>query len=198
MQCKSCGTELPKKAKVCPKCGELVGMQKSDNLKVIAVAGLVIALIGGLLPFVQNTDVELISDAYSFMNIDVPAMWYLYMLAIVVSLVLLAVKKDMFSIIPTAISGIIFIVSFVGMNFRGYESRKLYNLHSLTDLLSNGYEGSSYSVGCGVYVVIIGLILGIAGCFIDIMKYFKKDINVDSKYMTYSIYRKVWSKIYYL
>ena len=62
------------------------------------------------------------------MNIDVPAMWYLYMLAIVVSLVLLAAKKDMFSIIPTAISGIIFIVSFVGMNFRGYESRKLYNL----------------------------------------------------------------------
>ena len=197
MQCKSCGTELPKKAKVCPKCGELVGKQKSDNLKVIAVAGLVIALIGGLLPFVQNTDVELISDAYSFMNIDVPAMWYLYMLAIVVSLVLLAVKKDMFSIIPTAISGIIFIVSFVGMNFRGYESRKLYNLHSLIDLLSNGYEGSSYSVGCGVYVVIIGLILGIAGCFIDIMKYFKKDINVDSKYMTNSINRKVWSKIYY-
>ena len=159
---------------------------------------MVIALIGGLLPFVQNTDVELISDAYSFMNIDVPAMWYLYMLAIVVSLVLLAVKKDMFSIIPTAISGIIFIVSFVGMNFRGYESRKLYNLHSLTDLLSNGYEGSSYSVGCGVYVVIIGLILGIAGCFIDIMKYFKKDINVDSKYMTNSINRKVWSKIYNL
>ena len=197
MQCKSCGTELPKKAKVCPKCGELVGKQKSDNLKVIAVAGLVIALIGGLLPFVQNTDVELISDAYSFMNIDVPAMWYLYMLAIVVSLVLLAAKKDMLSIIPTAISGIIFIVSFVGMNFRGYESRKHYNLHSLTDLLSNGYEGSSYSVGCGVYVVIIGLILGIAGCFIDIMKYFKKDINVDSKYMTNSINRKVWSKIYY-
>ena len=149
------------------------------------------------MPFVQNTDVELISDAYSFMNIDVPAMWYLYMLAIVVSLVLLAAKKDMLSIIPTAISGIIFIVSFVGMNFRGYESRKLYNLHSLTDLLSNGYEGSSYSVGCGVYVVIIGLILGIAGCFIDIMKYFKKDINVDSKYMTNSINRKVWSKIYY-
>lgn len=83
------------------------------------------------MPFVQNTDVELISDAYSFMNIDVPAMWYLYMLAIVVSLVLLATKNDMLSIIPTAISGIIFIVSFVGMNFRGYESRKLYNLHSI-------------------------------------------------------------------
>ena len=197
MQCKSCGTELPKKAKVCPKCGELVGKQKSDNLKVIAVAGLVIALIGGLLPFVQNTDVELISDAYSFMNIDVPAMWYLYMLAIVVSLVLLAAKKDMFSIIPTAISGIIFIVSFVGMNFRGYESRKLYNLHSLTDLLSNGYEGSSYSVGCGVYVVIIGLILGIAGCFIDIVKPFKKDLHVDAKYLSNSLNQSLTSKMYY-
>lgn len=89
-----------KKQRFVRSAGELVGKQKSDNLKVIAVAGLVIALIGGLLPFVQNTDVELISDAYSFMNIDVPAMWYLYMLAIVVSLVLLAAKKDMFSIIP--------------------------------------------------------------------------------------------------
>ena len=25
MQCKSCGTELPKKAKICPKCGALNG-----------------------------------------------------------------------------------------------------------------------------------------------------------------------------
>ena len=25
MQCKSCGTELPKKAKICPKCGAISG-----------------------------------------------------------------------------------------------------------------------------------------------------------------------------
>lgn len=197
MQCKSCGTELPKKAKVCPKCGTATGKQKSNNLKVIAVAGLVIAFIGGLLPFVQNTDVDQISDAYSFMNIDMPVMWYLYILAIVAAIVLLAAKKDMLSIIPTAISGIIFIISFVGINFRGYTSRKSYNLHSLTDLLSNGYEGSSYAIGMGVFIVAIGLILGIAGCFIDIMKYFKKDLNVDAKYLTNSINKNIWAKIYY-
>lgn len=68
MQCKSCNTELPKGAKVCPKCGEMVDDKHSGNLKVIAVIGLVIALVGGLLPFVQNKNE--ITDAYSFMNIS--------------------------------------------------------------------------------------------------------------------------------
>lgn len=197
MQCKSCGAELPKKAKVCPKCGTATGKQKSNNLKVIAVAGLVIAFIGGLLPFVQNTDADQISDAYSFMNIDMPVMWYLYMLAIVAGIVLLAAKKDMLSIIPTVISGIIFAVSFVGMNFRGYENRKKYNLHSLTDLLSNGYDGYTYSISAGTIVIILGLIIGIAGCFIDVMKYFKKDLGVDAKYLTNSINKNIWARIYY-
>lgn len=59
MQCKSCNTELPKHAKVCPKCGAKVSDKGPQNLKVIAIAGAVIAFIGGLLPFVQNTgDVE--------------------------------------------------------------------------------------------------------------------------------------------
>jgi putative aldouronate transport system permease protein len=197
MQCKSCGTELPKKAKICPKCGTATGKQKSGNLKVIAVAGLVIALIGGLLPFVQNTDVDQISDAYSFMNIDVPVMWYLYMAALVIGLILLAAKKDMLSIIPTAVAGIIFIVSFVGMDFRGYTGRNTYDPHSLTDLLSNGYNGSSYAVGMGVFVIIIGLVLGVAGCFFDVMKYFKKDLNVDTKYMSNSLNKNIWAIIKY-
>ena len=75
MQCKSCNTELPKSAKVCPKCGEIIDDKHSGNLKVIAVIGLVIALVGGLLPFVQNTDE--ITDAYSFMSIDMPVLWYI-------------------------------------------------------------------------------------------------------------------------
>ena len=100
MQCKSCNAELPKHAKVCPRCGALVS-DKSGNLKVIAVIGLVIAFIGGLLPFVQNTSD--ISDAYSFMNIDLPVMWYLFMIAIVVAILLLVARKDVLSIIPTAI-----------------------------------------------------------------------------------------------
>ena len=48
-------------------------------LKVVAIAGAVIAFIGGMLPFVQNT--ENIETAYSFMNIQMPFFWYLYMIA---------------------------------------------------------------------------------------------------------------------
>ena len=193
MQCKSCKTELPKHAKVCPKCGAKVGNRKSDNIMVVAIIGLVIAFVGGMLPFVQNTDPDQISDAYSFMNIDISAMWYLYMLAIIVAIVLVAIKKEFLSIIPTCVAGVIFIVSFVAINFRGYTGRKSYSVVSLTNLLSQG----DYAVGCGLFVVIIGLIIGVAGCFFDIMKYFKKENNVDAKYLTNSINKNIWAKIYY-
>ena len=193
MQCKSCNTELPKHAKVCPKCGAKVGNRKSDNIMVVAIIGLVIAFVGGMLPFVQNTDPDQISDAYSFMNIDISAMWYLYMLAIIVAIVLVAIKKEILSIIPTCAAGVIFIVSFVAINFRGYTGRKSYSVVSLTNLLSQG----DYAVGCGLFVVIIGLIIGVAGCFFDIMKYFKKENNVDAKYLTNSINKNIWAKIYY-
>ena len=191
--CKSCNTELPKHAKVCPKCGAKVGNRKSDNIMVVAIIGLVIAFVGGMLPFVQNTDPDQISDAYSFMNIDISAMWYLYMLAIIVAIVLVAIKKEILSIIPTCVAGVIFIVSFVAINFRGYTGRKSYSVVSLTNLLSQG----DYAVGCGLFVVIIGLIIGVAGCFFDIMKYFKKENNVDAKYLTNSINKNIWAKIYY-
>ena len=193
MQCKSCNTELPKHAKVCPKCGAKVGNRKSDNIMVVAIIGLVIAFVGGMLPFVQNTDPDQITDAYSFMNIDISAMWYLYMLAIIVAIVLVAIKKEILSIIPTCVAGVIFIVSFVAINFRGYTGRKSYSVVSLTNLLSQG----DYAVGCGLFVVIIGLIIGVAGCFFDIMKYFKKENNVDAKYLTNSINKNIWAKIYY-
>ena len=193
MQCKSCNTELPKHAKVCPKCGAKVGNRKSDNIMVVAIIGLVIAFVGGMLPFVQNTDPDQISDAYSFMNIDISAMWYLYMLAIIVAIGLVAIKKEILSIIPTCVAGVIFIVSFVAINFRGYTGRKSYSVVSLTNLLSQG----DYAVGCGLFVVIIGLIIGVAGCFFDIMKYFKKENNVDAKYLTNSINKNIWAKIYY-
>ena len=197
MQCKSCNTELPKHASVCPKCGAQVGKKKSQNVYVIAVVGLVLMLVGGLLPFVQNSDVEQISDAYSFMNINVPVMWFLYMAALAAGLILLGIKREKLSIIPTCIAGVIFVVSFVGMNFRGYTGRKSFTLRSLTDLLSNGADGSTYTIGLGVYAIVIGLILGIAGCFYDIMKLFKKDLGVDAKYLTNSLNKNIWATIYY-
>ena len=43
MQCPSCNTELPKKAKVCPKCGTAIGKPKG-NLRVMAIIGFVVML----------------------------------------------------------------------------------------------------------------------------------------------------------
>lgn len=198
MQCKSCNAELPKKAKVCPRCGKLVS-EKSGNLKVIAVAGLVIAMVGGLLPFVQRQggDTVAVSDAYSFMNIDNPILWYVYMAAIVAALLLLVARKDVLSVIPTAIAGIVFAASFVAVPFRRYLSKNNYSTKSLTTLLSSGDGDNSYAIGCGLIIVIIGLILAIAGAFIDIMKYFKKERGVDTKYLSNSINKSIWTKIYY-
>ena len=194
MQCKSCGAELPKKAKVCPRCGTMT-TKKTGNLKVIAVIGLIIAMIGGLLPFVQNTTE--ISDAYSFMNIDMPILWYAFIAACVVSILLLVARKDVLSIIPTVIAAGVFVASFVGFNFRHYYSKKSFEVHSLTDLLSNGYEGESFVIGCGTYILAIGIIIAIVGVFIDVMKYFKKDNGVDAKYLSNSINKSVLTKIFY-
>ena len=200
MQCKSCNTELPKHAKVCPKCGAKVSDKGPQNLKVIAIAGAVIAFIGGLLPFVQNTgDVQ---KAYSFMNIQMPVFWYLYMIALVATILLCVAKKEKLSIITTAIAGVIFAVAFFVSPFLEYAGRQQgkggtvinkYNNVMLSDLLSNGENG----IGMGTFVVIIGLIVAIIGVFFDLLKYFKKEINVDAKYMTNSINKSVWSMVYY-
>ena len=195
MQCKSCNTELPKKAKVCPRCGALVDDRATANLKVLAIVGIVIAMLGSMLPFVQNTGT--VSDAYSFMNIDISALWYIYLLLLVGSILLVVAKREKLSIITTSLSGILFIVSFVAVKFRGYTGRNKYSVYSLTDLLSNGNGEDKFVVGCGLFVIIIGIALAIAGCFIDIMKYFKKDLAVDKRFLSNSINRSIWTKIYY-
>ena len=187
MQCKSCGTELPKKAKVCPRCGAFAGKQ-AGNVRVLAIIGLVIAFIAGMLPFVQSNDT--ISDAYSFMNISVPVVWYLFMLALIVSICLIVAKKNMLSIIPTAIAVVIFVVAFCACNFYYANTDKEY---SLLGLMDNG----EYGLGCGVIVFAIGIVIGIVGLFIDVLKFFKKDNGVDTKYLTNSINKRVWTKVVY-
>lgn len=188
MQCRSCNTEVPKHAKVCPKCGAKLKKDTGD-IKVIAIAGAVIAFIGGLLPFVQNTDE--ISKAYSFMNIDMPVFWYLFMAALVASMILVALKREKYSIISTVAAGVIFGIAMVVSPFLEYVNKTTTQPHTVSELLSNGH-----TIGCGVYVIAIGIIVGIVGCFIDIMKYFKKEIKVDSRYMSNSINKNVWAKIY--
>ena len=49
MQCKSCGTELPKKAKICPKCGALNG-KPAGNTRYLAIIGMAVSYTHLTLP----------------------------------------------------------------------------------------------------------------------------------------------------
>ena len=206
MQCPSCNTELPKKAKVCPKCGTAIGKPKG-NLRVMAIIGFVVMLIASLLPMVQSGEkikLGLYPRAYAFgyMNISMPVMWYLFIACIVVAIILVVARKEILSIIPVAVSVVITIVSFLAFDFNSVEGKVMggglkFVPHSLTDLLSNGYNGNSYHIGCGLIVLVIGVVIAIAGCFIDVMKPFKKDLHVDTKYLSNSLNQSLSNKIYY-
>lgn len=206
MQCPSCNTELPKKAKICPKCGTAVGKPKG-NIKLMAIIGLVVMLIASLLPFVQSGEklkegVYPKAYAFSYMNISMPVMWYLFIACIVVGIILVVARKEIFSIIPTAISVIITIVSFVAFDYNSVEGKVMggglnYVPQNLLDLLSNGYNNHPYHIGCGIIVLVIGVVIAIAGCFIDVMKPFKKDLHVDSKYLSNSLNQSLSSKMFY-
>ena len=206
MQCPSCNTELPKKAKVCPKCGTAIGKPKG-NLRVMAIIGFVVMLIASLLPMVQSGEkikLGLYPKAYAFgyMNISMPVMWYLFIACIVVAIILVVARKEILSIIPVAVSVVITIVSFLAFDFNSVEGKVMggglkFVPHSLTDLLSNGYNGNSYHIGCGLIVLVIGVVIAIAGCFIDVMKPFKKDLHVDAKYLSNSLNQSLSNKIYY-
>ena len=206
MQCPSCNTELPKKAKVCPKCGTAIGKPKG-NLRVMAIIGFVVMLIASLLPMVQSGEkikLGLYPKAYAFgyMNISMPVMWYLFIACIVVAIILVVARKEILSIIPVAVSVVITIVSFLAFDFNSVEGKVMggglkFVPHSLTDLLSNGYNFNSYHIGCGLIVLAIGVVIAIAGCFIDVVKPFKKDLHVDTKYLSNSLNQSLSNKIYY-
>ena len=206
MQCPSCNTELPKKAKVCPKCGTAIGKPKG-NLRVMAIIGFVVMLVASLLPMVQSGEkikLGLYPKAYAFgyMNISMPVMWYLFIVCIVVAIILVVARKEILSIIPVAVSVVITIVSFLAFDFNSVEGKVMggglkFVPHSLTDLLSNGYNGNSYHIGCGLIVLAIGVVIAIAGCFIDVVKPFKKDLHVDTKYLSNSLNQSLSNKIYY-
>ena len=206
MQCKSCGTELPKKAKVCPKCGALNG-KPTGNTKYLAIIGMVIMLLGGLLPFVKSN--EQLMDGYTpkayafgFMNINVPFMWYLYMILIVVGILLVVAKKEKLSIVTSVLATVVSIVSMFAFQFSSTDGKTKtgalkYVYHNISDLLSNGYGGNTYSIGSGLYITILGLIIAIVGVFWDIVKLFKKDLGVDSKYLSNSLNQSITQKMFY-
>ncbi len=195
MQCKNCGAELPKHAQICPKCGTRVAEEK--NVKVIAIVGVILALIGSLLPFAQDTEEGAIAKAFSFMNIDIAAMWYVFLALGIVSIVLLVAKKDKFSWISTGLALVVFFASFFAIDFRHYTARNNFKLYKLPDLLSNGLNGDHVSIGVGTILVVVGLVLAVCGCFIDVVAKFKKKGNVDTKYLTNKLNKNIWAEVYY-
>lgn len=181
--CKACNAELPKNAKSCPQCGTKV-YQPPKNIRILAIVGAVLAIIGGLLPFIQNTDK--IKDAYSYMSYlnndgyayaNHQVLWILFMLALVATCIIVVTKKEVYSIITTVIAGIIFALT----------------MKDLSTFLADPI----YSIGMGTYVVIIGLVIAVVGCFVDVLKY-KKTVNFDTRYynntksMTSRLYNHRW------
>ena len=65
MLCKACGTEIPKKAKKCPGCGWQV-RREERNIRPIAIAGAVISFVGGMFPFIQNSDYDKLTPAMKY------------------------------------------------------------------------------------------------------------------------------------
>lgn len=132
MVCKSCETQIPKRAKKCPKCGMPV-VKEEKNLKILAIVGAVIAFIGGLFPLVQVS--SLVEIAFGFMNggdimKDVAAyapegatwadvvmgfpevakstfggmFWYIFMLALIATILLVIFRYEKISIVTTLIA----------------------------------------------------------------------------------------------
>lgn len=176
--CKACNAELPKNGKLCPQCGTKV-YQPPKNIRVLAIVGAVLAIIGGLLPFIQNT--EKVKDALSFMsylnNKNYPyanheILWYLFMLALIATCIIVVLKKEVFSIITTAIAGVIFALT----------------MKDLSTYLSS----PEYEIGVGTYVVVIGLVIAVLGCFFDILK-FKKTVQYDTRYFTNN--KSTWTRM---
>ena len=139
---------------------------------------------------------------FSYMNISMPVLWYLFIACIVVGIILIVARKEFFSIITTVIAAVLTVVSVFAVQFTLVNGKvaggglKCVNVN-LPDILSNGYNGNSYHIGCGFVVLAIGIVIAVAGCFIDIVKPFKKDLHVDAKYLSNSLNQSLTNKMYY-
>lgn len=236
MLCKSCNTQVPKRAKKCPKCGAPI-IHEEKNVRIIAIAGAIIAFIGGLLPFVQlkslveiafgfmnggqilkDTSVYLTEDlswletveAYSGMSTNTfgAMFWYIFMALLLATIVLCVLKLEKYSLITTigaAITAVVYyfviqdahldprvielytraqmkgVLTDMGMSADAVDNIKKVERYqkqlelagmSVSDLLKNGIA----EIGLGIYVTAAGIVIAIAGVFIDILKFFKKEM----------------------
>lgn len=159
MVCKACGTEIPKKLRKCPSCGWQV-RREPKNIRPFAIAGAVISFIGGFLPFIQNSSsVKKFAPAYGMMNYEQPLVWYAFMLLLVASIIICAVKYEKFSIITTVLAAVIFGIAYNNTCGR----------HGAAGMMN----------GLGLPVVLAGTVISVLGCFFDVYKFKKKGPEVD-------------------
>ena len=142
-----------------------------------------------------------VSVSYTHL-ISVIFMWYLFMLIIVAGILLVVAKKEKLSIVTSVLATVVAFVSMFAFQFSSTDGKTntgalKYVYHNVSDLLSNGYGGNTYSIGSGVYVIILGLIVAIIGVFWDVVKLFKKDLGVDSKYLSNSLNQSITQKMFY-
>jgi ABC transporter, permease protein len=189
MLCKACGTEIPKKAKKCPGCGWQV-RREERNIRPIAIAGAVISFIGGMFPFIQNSDYDKLTPAmkydaalgykvvdyynsFGMMNYEHQWVWYLFMALLAASIILCAVKYEKISIITTVLAAVVFGVAYNN---------------------TCGWHGApNMEMGLGLPIVIVGTIAGVAGVFLDVYK-LKKKPEVDPHFLGNS--KSIWRRMY--
>lgn len=160
------------------KIGNAESTKKEKNIYPIAIAGAVVSFVGGFFPAIQNSDAaKKFTPAYGFMNYEQPLMWYFFMLLLVASVILCAVKYEKISIITTVLAAVIYGITY--------------------NNICNMYGAAGMENGLASVIVILGTIVGVIGCFLDVNKNAaeRKRKNGELDYQ-YTGNKSVWRRMY--
>lgn len=126
-------------------------VKKQKNVYPIAIAGAVISFVGGFFPTVQSTNpIKKFTPAFGLMNYEQPIMWYIFMALLVVSVLLCAFKLEKISIATTVAAAVVY-----GITYSNIMSR---------------HGGENMTAGIATAIIIVGTIVAVAGCFLDVNK----------------------------
>lgn len=156
-----------------------IGVAKKDrNVFAIAIAGAVISFVGGFLPAIQNSDgTKKYNPAYGFMNYEHPLMWYAFMILLVASVILCALKYEKISIATTGLAAVLYGITY----------NDICNLHGAKGM-QNGLAGT---------VIIIGTVVGIIGAFLNFReKVNEKKLKSGELDFQYNGNKSVWHRMW--
>lgn len=147
MLCTKCNNEIPKKEKRCPNCGSAV-VKQTKPLYPIVMIGIIISFVGGFLPAIQSSTLG--GSVYGLLSLEKPYLWYAFTLLCAVSFILCACKYEKYSIASTVLA--------LGLYYYGYS------------VVCAKFGAKGMEMGIGLYVVIAGTVIGVAGAFINVLK----------------------------